>query len=175
MGAQQSGGNSITPRKVFLITGFNNWGKTTLLSNLFATRVFQMRVPQYLPSFGQCGFLVMPQSNDDLGEPRYINAFNNRLNVFQSANGNAKYIASAFCPTREPANNSINILNTLYRTDQIEMLLIEDKWCGHAKLQIHNITSFYSSMTNITFHTVSSTNALLRLNAVRNIFASNLP
>ena len=159
-------------RKVFLITGFNNWGKTTLLSDLFATKAFQKRMPKY---YANCAFLVMPQSNDDLGRNGYEDAFNDRLQKFEKANGKAAYIASAFCPTREPANNSIDILLTLYGTDQVKMLLIEYKWCDHAKLQIPEIKSFYSGEKNVTAHTISSKSAAGKLSDAQTIFSSNLP
>lgn len=159
-------------RKVFLITGFNNWGKTTLLSSLFGTKAFRKQVPQY---FGSCPFLVMPQSNDDLGKQGYEDAFNERLQKFEKANGKAKYIASAFCPTKEPSNDSINILHTLFKNDQIEMLLIEHKWCEHAKLLVPKIKSFYSGERNVTIHAVTSTNAAGKLRQVQTIFSSKLP
>ena len=159
-------------RKVFLITGFNNWGKTTLLSELFATKAFRKRVPQY---YANCPFLVMPKSNDDLGKQGCEDAFNERLGKFEEANGRAKYIASAFCPTREPGNDSIDILHTLFKRDQIEMLLLEYKWCGHAKLQLPAIKNFYAGESNVTVHTVTSPTAAGRLSEVQAIFSSKLP
>lgn len=159
-------------RKVFLITGFNNWGKTSLLSALFRTKAFRLRIPQ---SFGNCSFFVMPQSNDDLGKKRYEHAFNERLRQFENTNGKAKYIASAFCPTKEPRNDSIDILHTLFKRDQIEMLLLEYKWCGHAKLLIPEVTGFYASESNVTFHTVTATTEAVKLSQAQAIFSSKLP
>lgn len=159
-------------RKVFLITGFNNWGKTTLLSELFRTKAFRKRVPQY---FGNCPFLVMPKSNDDLGKKGYEDAFNERLQQFEETNGKAKYIASAFCPTKEASNDSIDILHTLFKRDQIEMLLLEYKWCGHAKLLISEVNCFYASESNVTVHTVTSTTAAGKLSQAQAIFSSKLP
>lgn len=159
-------------RKVFLITGFNNWGKTTLLSQLFSTKAFRRRVPQY---YATCPFLVMPKSNDDLGRDRYEEDFKERLEKYEAANGKAKYIASAFCPTREPSNYSIEILHTLFKKDQIEMLLLEHKWCGHATLQIPEISLFYSAESNVTIHTVKSKTSAGRLSAAQTIFSSTLP
>ena len=138
--------------KVFLITGFNNWGKTTLLSDLFGVKAFRKGVPHY---YAGHPFLVMPKSNDDLGMRGYEREYRDRLKKFQKANGKPNYIASAFCPTRETRNDSIAILRSLYGGDQIEMLLLEYKWCGHAKLLIPEIAHFYSSEPNVTVHRVT--------------------
>jgi Zn ribbon nucleic-acid-binding protein len=159
-------------RKVFLVTGFNNWGKTTLLSQLFSTKAFRKRVPQY---YANCPFLVMPKSNDDLGKDRYEEDFNERLEKYEETNGKAKYIASAFCPTKEPINDSIAILRTLFKKDQIEILLLEHKWCGHAKLQIPEISAFYSGESNVTIHAVKSKNPAGKLVEAQAIFTSKLP
>lgn len=159
-------------RKAFLVSGFNSWGKTTLLPDLFGTKAFRKRVPQY---FGTCPFLVIPKLNDDLGKKGYEDAFNERLQKFKETNGKAKYIASAFCPTKEPSNDSVDILHTRFKRDQIEMILLEYKWCGHAKLLISEIKSFYASESNVTIHTVASTNSAGKFSQARNIFSSNLP
>ena len=138
-------------RKVFLITGFNNWGKTTLLFDLFGVGAF--RTDRLYP-FGGQQFMVVPKSNDDLGFKGYKKEVARRLKKLGEVGLRPKYIASAFCPTREPQNNSIQLLHDLYGTDQIEMLLIEHKWCLHAKLQLPIIEKFYASEPNLTLHRV---------------------
>jgi hypothetical protein len=159
-------------RKVFLITGFNNWGKTTLLYDLFGVKAFRKRSVQHFAGYP---FLVLPNSNDDLGEQGYIDAFNDRLTTFQSANGAAHYIASAFCPTRENWNDSDRILRTLYCGDTIHMLLLEHKWCGHAKLQVGPIQNFYANQRNLTVHVIGAGSQSGRLNEVQRILLANLP
>lgn len=159
-------------RKVFLITGFNNWGKTTLLSDLFRKKAFLKRMPHY---FANCPFLVMPKSNDDLGKTGYEDEFNDRLQKYEEANGRAKYIASAFCPTREPVNDSIKILRTLFANDQIEMLLLENKWCDHAKLLVPEVKAFYSGESNVTVHTITSSDPAGKLSDAQAVFSSKLP
>ncbi len=159
-------------RKVFLITGFSNWGKTTLLSDLFATKAFRKKTPHH---FAGCSFLVMPKSNDDLGKRGYEDAFHDRLREFEEANGRAKYIASAFCPTKEPSNNSIDILRTLFKSDQVEMLLLKYKWCGHAELREPDIRTFYAGESNVTVSVVTSGTAPGRLSQAQSILTSNLP
>ncbi|MED5598217.1 hypothetical protein [Janthinobacterium sp. P210006] len=158
-------------RKVFLVTGFNNWGKTTLLSNLFETKTFHKKIPQ---CYGKHQFLVMPQSNDDLHQDRYEKEFLDRLQKFEKINGKAKYIASAFCPTKEPNNNSIEILHNLFKGDKIEMLLLESKWCGNAKLIIPEITRLYSGERNVTIHSITSKSSVGKLSKVKSIFTGAL-
>ncbi|MBA5606800.1 hypothetical protein H3H36_15695 [Duganella sp. FT3S] len=159
-------------RKIFLITGFNNWGKTTLLSDLFGVKAFRKTVPQYYKGHP---FLVMPQSNDDLLKKGYEDEFADRLEKFEKVNGRAKYIASAFCPTKEPSNNSIDILRELFKGDKIEILLLEHKWCGQAKLIIPEVSSFYSREKNVTLHSVSSKSAAGKLSQAQSIFNATLP
>ena len=159
-------------RKVFLITGFGNWGKTTLLSDLFATKAFRKKTAHY---FAGCPFLVMPKSNDDLGKRGYEDAFHDRLHEFEQANGRAQYIASAFCPTKEPINDSIAILRTIFRSDQVEMLLLKHKWCGHAELREPDIRAFYAGEGNVTISVVTSKNASDRLSQAHSILTSKLP
>ncbi len=158
--------------KVFLITGFNNWGKTTLLSDLFGVKAFRKGVPHHYAGYP---FLVIPKSNDDLGKKGYEREYRDRLKKFQKANGKPAYIASTFCPTRETWNNSIDILRSLYGGDQIEMLLLEYKWCGHAKLLISEIEQFYASEPNVTVHRVAPKTRTGKLASAKTILSSKLP
>lgn len=158
--------------KVFLITGFNNWGKTTLLSDLFGVKAFRKGVPH---NYAGYQFLVIPKSNDDLGKKGFEREYRDRLKKFQKANGKPDYIASAFCPTRETRNDSKAILRSLYGGDQIEMLLLEHKWCGHAKLIISEIEKFYASEPNVTIHRVAPKTGAGKLASAKAIFSSKLP
>ena len=49
-------------RKVFLITGFNNWGKTFLIKKMFHQKIYHYNK---LYKFLDINFCVQPQSNDD--------------------------------------------------------------------------------------------------------------
>lgn len=159
-------------RKVFLVTGFNNWGKTTLLKDLFGVRAF--RKGRSYP-YANCPFLVLPNSNDDLGRLGYERHYRDRLQEFQKAQGKVHYIASAFCPTKEPSNDSLAILRTLYSADQVEIVLLEYKWCGHAKLLVPEITPFYAGLPNVTVHRVTSKTRTGKLSSAQTIFSNCLP
>lgn len=128
-------------RKVFLITGFQNWGKTHLIKALCKRERFY-KEKLYLVEGHR--FCVMPQSNDDLGEDGYIGAYKKRM---KSLNG--KNIISAFCPTKEDINNSRRIIEQLYSEDEVILIPIEYKWCGHAKLQIEEIAQYYAFHQNL--------------------------
>ena len=54
------------------------------------------------------------------------------------------------------------------------MLLLEHKWCGHAKLQVAAIQRFYASEPNLTIHTVTATTPASKLKQVQAIFSANL-
>jgi len=131
-------------QKVFLITGFQNWGKSFIIKELFNNKERFYKNKLYT----LCGkkFCVQSQSNDDFGENRYINAINSRLKKLSS---NPNYIISAFCPTKEPSNDSMRIIQKLYQNAEIYLITLEYKWCLHAQLNINELTSYYSSLSNL--------------------------
>jgi hypothetical protein len=159
-------------QKVFLVTGFNNWGKTTLLTDVFRTKVFYKGVAE---TFGGYDFLVMPQSNDDLGKTRYEREFRDRLDLYKAALGQPQYVAAAFCPTKEKRNDSITILRSLFSGAKIEMLLLEYKWCNQAKLILSEVDATYTSEKNVTSHHISSRTRTGRLSAAQGVLTANLP
>lgn len=159
-------------RKVFLLTGFQNWGKTWLINQLFSRNRFYKDT---LYGFGGQQFCVMPQSNDDLGSDGYERAYQERMSAQTKAGNSASYIFSAFCPTKETWNQSDQILKNLYSNDEIILIPIEYKWCGHAKLQLNEIAQFYSSFKNLSIHPLSQNNAALKLQELQKIVQSCLP
>ena len=110
--------------KVYLITGFNNWGKTYLINSLFGKSRFFKHKPA---RFANHDFCVVPQSNDDLGQAGYITAYNDRVGFLRKSGFSVTHVISAFCPTREPANDSIFIVNQLFQEDQVFLIPIEHK------------------------------------------------
>lgn len=140
-------------RKVFLLTGFNNWGKTTLINNLFGKWRFVTHKPH---SYAGRDFCVIPQSNDDLGEVGYINAYSHRIKELKKHWGNPSHIFSAFCPTREKDNNASRIISSIYSDDQVYLIPIVYKWCGQAKLLVPEIASHLSVNKNVQIHQLLS-------------------
>lgn len=137
-------------QKVFLITGFQNWGKSHIIKELFNDREKFYRNKLY----SLCGkkFCVQSQSNDDWGESGYIDAVNNRIAKLDSS---PDYIISAFCPTKEPRNDSRKIIQTLYRNADIYLITLEYKWCLHAQLNINELKAFFSNLQNVQIINIS--------------------
>jgi hypothetical protein len=145
-------------RKVFLVTGFNNWGKTRIIGDAFGKRAFRRDVLHQFQSTGY-SFMVMPYSNDDLKLIGYCEQYYKRLKELSAKKRSPKYIISAFCPTKEferrkksgpKDKNSIDIINELYGQDEVHVLLLVHKWCTHAELHVPEITDFYSGLKNVT-------------------------
>lgn len=170
-------------RKVFLVTGFNNWGKTRILSNAFGVGAFRHDRLYPFQSSG-CDFLVLPKSNDDLGLRGYCEDYYDRIAKIKEQGIRPKYIASAFCPTKEPVRRtkrgpktftSVDIIRELYGKDEVHMLLIEYKWCGHARLCPQEIAAFYSTESNVTVHAIGASNYPSRLASLSSTVTAHLP
>lgn len=169
-------------RKVFLLTGFNNWGKTWLIQRLFSHQNHPRKrfYKDDFYNFDGYSFCVMPQSNDDLGKEGYEKAYRERMAALKKTGAKPEYIFSAFCPTKEPktssqpGNQSVDILRNLYSKDQIILIPIEYKWCGHAKLQLNEITQHYSAFTNLSIQPLSQKEHAKKLQALQGIVRSCL-
>ena len=97
--------------KVFLITGFNNWGKTTIIEKLFQRQRFYRNTTYSSSSLVDSSgkkpnFWVQQHSNDDIGKQNYIK----KIESYDRKPVKPAYILSAFCPTRELNNNSRNLI-----------------------------------------------------------------
>jgi hypothetical protein len=55
------------------------------------------------------------------------------------------------------------------------MLLIEHKWCEHAKLQLAEIEQFYANEPNVTIHRVRQRAYRPKLAHVNAIVQANVP
>jgi hypothetical protein len=141
-------------RKVFLLTGFNNWGKTYLITELFKRKRFS-KDELYLYNNSGHKFCVQSQSNDDLGRDRYENIIEERLRALSTVGKKPSHIFTAFCPTKEPNNDSSEIIKSLFGKDEVHILAIEYKWCLHAKLDITQIKNYYSNLKNVKVHVLS--------------------
>lgn len=139
--------------KVFLITGFQNWGKTFLSHAMFNGRVKYFYDKLYHYAGHQ--FCVQSQSNDDLGKVGFEKIMQKRISELKTAGITPSHICAAFCPTKEPNNLSGKIIKKLFLKDEVHIIAIENKWCLHGKLQIKNIQNYYASLNNVTVHVLS--------------------
>jgi hypothetical protein len=129
--------------KAILITGFNNWGKTTLIYDLFQRRRFELAHTYQIKGL-KADFAVESHSNDDYTESNFIARIQQRT---QQVHVRGDNLLCAFCPTREPGNNSIRILNhqVFNLFDKIFLFLLRFKWDHHAELIIQNLQSYYQN------------------------------
>jgi hypothetical protein len=100
-------------------------------------------------------FCVQPQSNDDWGFFGYKDDLQKRVIEVTKNYKAPTHIFSAFCPTREKNNLSENLISHLFANDEVFIIPIKTKWCGHAKLDVNELTNYYSSFNNVTIHTLS--------------------
>ncbi len=142
-------------RKVFLLTGFSNWGKSTLIKQVFSRGVFYRKSLYEIPSINGVEFCVQPQSNDDWGFSGYKKDLENRIDEVTKIYKPPTHIFSAFCPTREMNNLSEGLINSLFSGDQVFVIPIETKWCGHAKLDVKEIANYFSNCRDVSIHTLS--------------------
>lgn len=129
-------------RRAFLMVGFNNWGKTMLIYNLFVNRRFLIGYGYRLRNDVGRRFTVESHSNDDFGGERYIAKILERV---QAAPQDAQDLISVLCPSREPQNNACDILasHAFQPFDEIHLLLLRYKWDLHAELRIAYVEKFF--------------------------------
>lgn len=84
-------------RRAFLIVGFNNWGKTTLVYDLFGKQRFLVGYGYRLQRDVGRRFTVESHSNDDTGQQRYIDLIDKRV---RKAPADAQDLISVLCPQK---------------------------------------------------------------------------
>lgn len=131
-------------RKAILIVGFNNWGKSTIVYNLFDVKQIRSRNTYEIRDIG-VKFAVQVYSNDDWNQNRYITALN------EPTKSSAQNLLAAFCPTREPHNDSRVILtsSSLSRYNEIHLFYLRFKWDHHAELRTREIRQYFQGINNL--------------------------
>ena len=170
-------------RKVFLITGFNNWGKTRIIKDVFDKGSFRRDRLHKLPGTSH-EFMVQTNSNDDFHLRGYCDDYNDRIKELKQQKRVPKYIVSAFCPTKEyearkkngpKIFNSTDIISELYDDDEVHILLLKYKWCNHAALRPDIIVDFYSLLKNVSVKTIAAKNYSTRLSALSEAIRDHQP
>ena len=134
-------------RRASLMVGFNNWGKTTLIYDLFSRRRFAYGEGYLLsPDIGHL-FTVESLSNDDIRGERYTSKIERRM---QAAASDAQDLVGVLCASREPKNDACSILNSraFAPFDEIHLLLMRYKWDLHAELRISDIQTYFKRCGN---------------------------
>lgn len=131
-------------RRAFLIVGFNNWGKTTLVYDMFGKQRFLVGYGYRLQHDVGRRFTVESHSNDDAGEQRYVALIEKRM---KDAPADALDLVSVLCPSRDPHNDACRILaSTAFQSfDEIHLLLLRYKWDLHAELRLSAIEAYFSA------------------------------
>jgi len=140
--------------KAILLVGFNNWGKTTLLHTLFGRHYFMSNRSYDIDKIN-AKFTVQPDSNDDINKPNYVKKLKDK--IIRSPN-KGKNLFAAFCPTREPKNNSVEILRSspLSSYKNIYLFLLKHKWDHHAELRANDIKKYLRKINNTRFITIDA-------------------
>jgi hypothetical protein len=143
-------------KRAILLTGFNNWGKTTHIYNLFGRSRFYMG-STYSITGVNAAFTVESHSNDDYNEDGFVNAVNARIDASPD---HGKNLFLAFCPTRENDNDSKRILTKkpFNNYAEIHVVLLKNKWDFHAQLRESEIHAYLSSISNVRLFTVDADN-----------------
>jgi hypothetical protein len=141
-------------KRAILITGFNNWGKTTQIYGIFRRSRFYVGCTYSIPGV-RAQFTVETHSNDDFGENRFVEVVKNRI---AQSPVSEKDILCAFCPTREDYNDSLRILQgkPFSGFDEIHLLLLKYKWDFHAELKVQEIRHYLSPVKNVQFFVVDA-------------------
>ena len=146
-------------RRAILLTGFNNWGKTTQIKRLFnPTRQFRKRKTYRIQGVN-AEFTVVPYSNDDWGRDVYLNA----LREYTDASPDkGQDLLAAFCPTREGNNDSRFILHQppLVNYNEIYLFYLHFKWDYHAELIIKNIQNYFQGIDRLNHIVIDEENQI---------------
>ena len=141
-------------RKAIFIAGFNNWGKTTIMYQLFGRKRF-LYGKSYTIDGIHASFTVESHSNDDLWGKRWRKLVKGRLDLEIEAD---LHLFAAVCPTIHN-DNDFRLLLSQPPFDpygELHILLLEFKFDHHAKLMIDNITQAGGSIPNAHFHVINA-------------------
>src|SRR5258706_3588918 len=142
----------MTKNASFLV-GFNNWGKTRSIYDLFGRSRFYFGRTYNISSVN-ASFTVLSASNDDYSERTFIQKAQERIN---RSPDKGKNFFGALCPSREPGNDSRRILETApFNRYEIHLMMLKYKWDFHAELKIEAIEQYLSGLSNIRFHVVNA-------------------
>ncbi|MCX6119989.1 MAG: hypothetical protein NTX44_00015 [Ignavibacteriales bacterium] len=140
---------------IILISGFSNWGKTTIIKDIFARSYFKWGRVYPIPNVNNAVFTVETRSNDDYSKDTYISEWKERIKF---APHQPYHLFGAFCPSRERKNNSYDIL-TNHPFDQhgdIHLLHLVRKWDHHAELRMTEIRNYFSRIRHLHHHLIDA-------------------
>lgn len=143
-------------RKAIFITGFENWGKTSIIFWLFDRQRFFYGWFYTIDGIN-ARFTVDSHSNDDLGGERWLEMIIRRIEREEEEEVDL-HLFAALCPTIH-AHNDFSVLLSqppFDRYDELYILLLEFKFDHHARLMIDNITQAGQDIPNVHFHVINA-------------------
>lgn len=142
-------------KQAVFITGFNNWGKTSIIQHLFDDRQKFYHGYHYSIAGVNADFTVETHSNDDEWGQSWADKVQVRIDGETHPDLN---LFTALCPTIHDNNNFIELLSNAPFTsyDKLHVFLIEYKWEHHAKLILNNIITAGWLIPHINFITINS-------------------
>lgn len=144
-------------RQAFFIAGFNNWGKTTIIEDLFNSRRQYRQGWTYRITGVNFNneFTVETHSNDDYTGQSWVDHVQERID---NSPDNGENLFTALCPSMESHNNFLTLLSqpTFSTYDRLHIFLIEYKWEHHARLIINNIVNTGRNIPNVNFIVINA-------------------
>ena len=133
-------------QQAILFVGFQNWGKSTLFRELFGNPAvpivnFTQRIYN-IQGIAGIDFWIKHNSNDDPspGKGQRHQWLLDLSKHCQKAPNHCHFV-SALCPSMEPRNNFITLLQDRFfrQFKKIDLIFIQYKWEGHAELLVSEI------------------------------------
>lgn len=151
-------------RQAILITGFSNWGKSTVIYDLFGKKYYKKDKLHYIDALPAIGFTVETHSNDDYVGENWLWQLDNKIKLSPDK---GKNLLSAFCPSLEERNHFPTLLSspTFKPYSKIHLFLMEYKWEHHAKLLIDNIEASCKGLKNVSIVVINTDKDIADANA----------
>ena len=150
-------------QQAIFITGFNNWGKTRIISDLFGRRSNFGSGRTYRLTETSVGdpFAVDSHSNDDFLGNRWIDERIQRRMVAVPPVS----LITALCPSIEPGNHFVELLsNPLFsQFEKLHIFLIEHKWEYHAHLDIPEVIKVARTIPTVNIVTINADAGISRV------------
>lgn len=153
-------------KKAILITGFNNWGKTSAINhgNLFNRQNYYWGWTYRIAGVN-AQFIVENHSNDDYQGQGWIRRLEQRVQyvIDNPKNPHKNWnLFTAVCPSEETNNNFISLLQQpFFDNYEKHFFLLENKWEHNAHLNIKNIQKKLTAIRRTTTYIVNQDTILM--------------
>lgn len=145
-------------RKAHIIMGFSNWGKSTLIQQLFAGRLKFYYASLYKLDHLKPWYSVQSVSNDDKGEKVFLDQIRYRLSQAGSHNSVHPDLICAMCPTDRSRNHIQKIMGDPLWNQFGEKIfyLLENDYFHKKQLDIQKIQSLLANVPGARFEIINA-------------------